>query len=168
MGSQRVRHDWMTEQQSMWSPTNVHAGERQWEGGPLCQRDSRTAIPIERTAVWRPSIYWLTSQEWIRSWAKGIEVVKQWPLSPWLSYLLIILISFFKTLWHSVMTYTGKESKRVDICITDSLCTTAETNTTLKIRELAGGREVRVTTSFILLPMNSSYEKNFLLLYIFL
>ena len=35
----------------------------------------------------------------------------------------------------SVMTYTGKESKkRVDICIciTDSLCCTAEINTTLQ------------------------------------
>ena len=29
------------------------------------------------------------------------------------------------------MTYMGKESKAVDICITDSLCCTAETNTTL-------------------------------------
>ena len=35
----------------------------------------------------------------------------------------------------SVMTYMGKESKRVDICIciTDSLCRTPETNTTWSI-----------------------------------
>ena len=32
---------------------------------------------------------------------------------------------------YSVMTYMGKESKRVDIHNTDSLCCTAETNTTL-------------------------------------
>ena len=34
---------------------------------------------------------------------------------------------------YSVMTYMGKESKKVDICITDSLCCTAETNTTVYI-----------------------------------
>ena len=46
-----------------------------------------------------------------------------------------------KNLWYStgnstqysVMAYMGKESKKVDICIciTDSLCCTPETNTTL-------------------------------------
>ena len=36
---------------------------------------------------------------------------------------------------YSVMTYMGKECKRVDvrICITDSLCCIPETNTTLEI-----------------------------------
>ena len=34
---------------------------------------------------------------------------------------------------YSVMTYMGKESKKVDICITDSLCCTTETNTTVYI-----------------------------------
>ena len=32
---------------------------------------------------------------------------------------------------YSVMAYMGKESKRVDICITDSLCCTPETDITL-------------------------------------
>jgi len=31
---------------------------------------------------------------------------------------------------YSIVTYMGKESKRVGICITDSLCYTIETNTT--------------------------------------
>ena len=34
-----------------------------------------------------------------------------------------------ETIQYSIMTYVGKESKRVDacICVTDSLCYTAET-----------------------------------------
>ena len=46
------------------------------------------------------------------------------------------LYSIGNSTQHAVMAYTGKESKkRVDICIciTDSLCYTAETNTTLQL-----------------------------------
>ena len=32
---------------------------------------------------------------------------------------------------NSVMTYKGKEPKKVDVCVTDSLCCIPETNTTL-------------------------------------
>ena len=32
---------------------------------------------------------------------------------------------------NSVMTYKGKEPKKVDVCVTDSLCCILETNTTL-------------------------------------
>ena len=42
-----------------------------------------------------------------------------------------LLYSTGNTAQYSVVAYMGKESKRVDICIciTDSLCCTAETNT---------------------------------------
>ena len=36
-----------------------------------------------------------------------------------------------ETTQYSVMAYMGKESKKVDTCITDSLCCTPETNMTL-------------------------------------
>ena len=43
-----------------------------------------------------------------------------------------LLYSTGNSTQYSVMAYMGKESKkRVDICITDSLCCTPETNTTL-------------------------------------
>ena len=36
-----------------------------------------------------------------------------------------------ETTQYSVMVHMGKESKKVDTCITDSLCCTQETNMTL-------------------------------------
>ena len=42
-----------------------------------------------------------------------------------------LLYSTENSTQYSVMTYMGKESKRVDRCMTDSLCCTPETNTTL-------------------------------------
>ena len=39
-----------------------------------------------------------------------------------------LLYSTENSTQYSVMTYTGKEFKRVGICMTDSLCCTPETN----------------------------------------
>ena len=42
-----------------------------------------------------------------------------------------LLYSTGNSTQYSVMAFRGKESKKVYICITDSLCCTPETNTTL-------------------------------------